>query len=379
MYNLSCGVNCYLLLVGMKAFIYMFLTAGLLMYPGPAGACTSFFLEHEQYPVHGANFDWTDGAGMVVINRKGVSKTAVTGPDHNDNPAVWISKYGSVSFNMFGCDWAWGGMNEAGLAASTMILDETQYPKPDPRPSVFLGQWLQYQLDNSASVDEVLSSNANLRIRSTEQRLKAHYFFSDRSGNCGVVEFLEGRFVAYTKATMPVKVLVNDRYDVSLSVWEKFKALAGDSRRFIGDLSYQRFVRTAMILDRWQPANDLTSVQEAFSILGTATYKRHRHTHTQWQIVFDSRNRSIHYRTKKDMRLKSIGFEKIHFSCQKPIMFRNIDAFFGKSGTEGFLPLTFEINREMCKRAFRFDPLKPESSNRRFERVSRYPETFICK
>ncbi len=40
-------------------------------------ACTSFYIKHETIPVHGANFDWHDGEGYIIINKRGYKKKAL--------------------------------------------------------------------------------------------------------------------------------------------------------------------------------------------------------------------------------------------------------------------------------------------------------------
>ncbi len=132
-------------------------------------SCTSFYLEHDKRPVHGANLDWYDGQGIIVANKRGFLKVAISDPEKSLNPARWTNRYGSVTFNLYGYDWTWGGMNEAGLSCSSMLLSETKYSKADSRPSIFAGQWLQYQLDNSASISDVLASITKVRIRQTNQ------------------------------------------------------------------------------------------------------------------------------------------------------------------------------------------------------------------
>jgi penicillin V acylase-like amidase (Ntn superfamily) len=92
-------------------------------------------------------------------------------PSYRDNsevgrPAVWTSKFGSVTFNQYGREMPFGGMNEAGLVIGTMgLFKKNKFPTPDSRPSIFVQHSLQYQLDNHDSVDEVVHSESQLRIR----------------------------------------------------------------------------------------------------------------------------------------------------------------------------------------------------------------------
>ena len=94
----------------------------------------------------------------MLINKRGVTKTVRRG-----TPALtWTSKYGSITFNQYGREFAHGGMNEAGLVIELMWLQETQYPGPDDRFGLDCLQWVQYHLDTSATVAEVLASDAAL-------------------------------------------------------------------------------------------------------------------------------------------------------------------------------------------------------------------------
>jgi penicillin V acylase-like amidase (Ntn superfamily) len=52
-------------------------------------------------------------------------ETATVG--ESPNPAKWVSRYGSVTFNQYGCENPTGGMNEAGLVVEQMWLDESAY------------------------------------------------------------------------------------------------------------------------------------------------------------------------------------------------------------------------------------------------------------
>ena len=124
--------------------------------------CTTFVLEGGGKIYFGRNLDWDWESGMVVVNPRGVQKTALVMPGHA--PAKWKSKYGSVTFNQFGDEVPFGGMNEAGLVVDNMWLDETQYPTADSRPEINMLQWVQYQLDTCRTVAEVLANDSKIRL-----------------------------------------------------------------------------------------------------------------------------------------------------------------------------------------------------------------------
>ena len=134
----------------------MFLSLCILfacLIPQPCQPCTSFCLYHGNQLLFGSNLDWYLDDGLVIVNKRGVSKTAMTYINMDSNPTSWTSKYGSLTFNQYGREITFSGINEAGLVVSTMMLLETEYPAPDSRPSLGPGQWTQYQLDNSSTFE----------------------------------------------------------------------------------------------------------------------------------------------------------------------------------------------------------------------------------
>src|SRR5262245_47917867 len=99
-------------------------------------ACTTFCLKSKGEVLFGKNYDWMIGDGMLFVNKRGVSKTAQGDGPNPANPAKWVSKYGSVTFNQYGRENPSGGMNEAGLVIELMWLDDTEWPKEDARPAL---------------------------------------------------------------------------------------------------------------------------------------------------------------------------------------------------------------------------------------------------
>ncbi len=133
--------------------------------PQASHACTTFCLDTHDELVVGKNFDWLTSDGLIIVNKRNVSKIAVLPRDWTGGkPVSWTSKYGSVTFNPWGREFAFEGMNEAGLVVSAMYLEQTEYPAPDARPAIPAIQWVQYQLDTAATVADVIASDAEMRI-----------------------------------------------------------------------------------------------------------------------------------------------------------------------------------------------------------------------
>jgi choloylglycine hydrolase len=92
-----------------RILVSMLAVSAIAVLANPAEGCSTFCLAGAG-PVFGKNYDWDVADGLVIVNKRGVAKTAMT----NDNPAKWTSKYGSVTFNQYGREMPCGGINEAG-------------------------------------------------------------------------------------------------------------------------------------------------------------------------------------------------------------------------------------------------------------------------
>jgi penicillin V acylase-like amidase (Ntn superfamily) len=157
----------------------------------PIRPCTTFDLVGNGSIVYGRNFDYYAWDGRVMVNRRGLQKNVFgTG-----SGLQWVSRYGSLTFNQFGHEFPNGGINEAGLVVEHMMLDGSQYPS-DSRPCLQELQWIQYQLDCSASVADVIASDQLVRIQPGSTPL--HFLVADRTGHCATIEFLGGQMVCHT-------------------------------------------------------------------------------------------------------------------------------------------------------------------------------------
>src|SRR5687768_14824235 len=132
--------------------------------------CTTFVLKTKNGLYFGRNLDWVSDLGLVIVNQQNVTKESLVFPP--EKPINWTSKYGSVTFNQFGKEFPFGGINEKGLVIEIMV-SMAEYAEPDERPIVNELQWIQYQLDNSATIEEVIQTDAFLRIGQTHEIL--HY------------------------------------------------------------------------------------------------------------------------------------------------------------------------------------------------------------
>jgi len=255
-------------------------------------SCTTFVISNENSLVFGRNLDWVSDNGVIVVNKRNVSKTSLVFPP--EKATSWTSKYGSVSFNQFGKEFPFGGMNEKGLVVEIMLVDGS-YPSKDNRTAVNELQWVQYQLDNAATIDEVIASDKLIRISKINQTI--HFLICDKAGNTAVIEFDKKGMNVYRGEDLPFPVLENDPYSKSLEKHEdKFNC---------------RFRTAATMIESYQ-ANPVGSViGYSFTILDKVALDG------SWSIVYDIKNGEIHFKTASDQTIRKIDINEFNFDCSE--------------------------------------------------------------
>jgi penicillin V acylase-like amidase (Ntn superfamily) len=330
----------------------------------PASACTTFCLKNKGEVLFGKNYDWMIGDGLVFVNKRGVSKEGA----EEANAPKWVSKYGSVTFNQYGRENPSGGMNEAGLVIELMWLDDTVYPKADSRPALDVLEWIQYNLDNYASVDEVIRNAESVRIIS---EVKLHYLVSDKNGGVTTIEFLDGKFVPHTGAGLPVAALTNNTYDQSL----EFSKKAGAARAQ-GPGSLERFTRAAEKTREFDKSarNEKEAVDYAFDILKDVAQPGY----TQWSIVYDQKRAQIYFRSLESAAVKSIDTKAFDYSCGSAVKIFDVNAKASGDVTGVFKDYTPAANRDLIERSFNGTPFLKKVPPGVRNLLSSYPESFAC-
>jgi penicillin V acylase-like amidase (Ntn superfamily) len=93
------------------------------------------------------------------------------------------------------------GLNEQGLAVHGLYLQETDFGPRDPsRPGLHAGLWVQYLLDQAATVGEALQLMDPIQIVMVNARghdATIHLAIEDVSGDSAIVEFDCGRQVVH--------------------------------------------------------------------------------------------------------------------------------------------------------------------------------------
>jgi len=341
-------------------FILGCIFAAMLLTPS-SYACTTFCLDSDDNLVVGKNFDWPIGDALLVVNKRNVTKTAYfwTG----EQTAVWTSKYGSVTFNPHGAEHPFSGMNEVGLVVSAMGLSASIYQAPDSRPVISALQWIQYQLDNAATVAQVISSDLDLRI-SNDDQMTLHFLVCDSTGTCATIEFIDGELVYHTQETMPVKVLANSMYSSDLEHWEKGEIPEDDWS------TTERFFTAAQMLEDYDSAVSGPAIDYTFDILSNLTWW----IDTQWSIAYDIQNQRINFHTFGNENRRYVDLSSFDFSCSTPVKVLDVQQDLSGDISDNFIDYTYEINRDLIEKAY----AGYDVSDQFLDAIAGCPETTVC-
>jgi choloylglycine hydrolase len=355
----------------MKNFVQNSILCVLLLFIDSSWslACTTFCLDNENRPIYGRNFDWWLGDGHIIINKRGVAKKAISDqPDDVNNHLSWVSKYGSVTFNLFGREFPLGGMNEAGLVVESMMLNKTQYPPKDSRPEIMVSQWIQYQLDNFSRVEDVIASDSKIRIKSSRYS-KLHFLICEQSGICATIEFIGGELLYHTNERMPVKTLTNSSYADSLSFWRKEELPESDK-----NISIERFIRSANMVKGYDPHATDKPVEYAFNILKKAEHDSYK---TQWSIVYDIAALRIHFRTYGNQKIRYFDLNSFDFACSTPVKVMDVGIDLSGDIGDKFIDYSYLANRNHIRK-FYLESYFSALPDHILDRFSGYPETTFC-
>lgn len=333
-------------------------------------ACSVFCIDKKGFLVTGRSYDWSFGEALVIINKRGHRKTALRYySESGNNLAQWVSKYGSVTFVQYGRDIAFDGMNEAGLYVGELWLEESGYPDPDLRASLSLDQYVQYILDNFKTVDEIPACDSLIRLRPTPGNFtKIHFFAADSSGNCMVIEFIEGRMIYHTKESMTVKVITNSTYENSINYYNSgIPPSPGSS----GSLA--RFYRIADMIKAFDKNDIEETIGYTFEILNAVKAG----TWTKFQTVFDIKNRIVYFKSLQNFNLRFFDFHAFDFTCETESKMLDVNEPISGDVTNNFIPYCFEVNEDLIHNAWA-DLGSTDVYLPALQIISRYPETFEC-
>ena len=351
----------------MRKILFLILAVTLPSYIYP---CTTFFISDGDVKIFGRNYDFQIGRGLLMVNKKNIIKESPK--DKNNNSIQWTSLYGSITFNQFGREYPMGGMNDAGLVVELMWMEGTEYPEADSRPAVNTLLWIQYQLDNSATVQDVIDSDSKIRI--SKSSVPIHYLVADKNGKSAVIEFIGGKMVYHTESDMPFKVLANDFYSASVDYLSQYKDFGGEKALSESPASLNRFARTCKLIKAYNKNESNGAVNYSFNVLNEISQPGS----TQWSIVYDLFNSKIYFRTKESSKIKNIDLKETDFNCLTGTKVLDINSDIHGNINYSLSDYTQSANYDLIKFSFTNVDFLRGTSEETIKSLSAYPESFQC-
>jgi penicillin V acylase-like amidase (Ntn superfamily) len=299
--------------IALVALVWLISSRGLVPH-APGLSCSTFVLSREGGTlVVGHNLDENiKMPGLVVVNPRGIAKENVTfndiesGRRSDSAPRLrWVSRYGSVTYNSFGREFPDGGMNEVGLYVGEMTLMGTVWPA-ESLPRMYHHQWIQYLLDNFATVEEAVAS---LSKALPEGHCQWHFLLADKEGGAAVVEFLEGKAVVHAGSALPCKILCNDSYEAELRDLVNYAGFGGTKNpvpRY--EREDPRFRWAAVMLRDFNGKKP--AVDYAFEVLGRLDVGNNK-----WSIVYDIPAARMYVTTSLARGIRWLNFADVDFVC----------------------------------------------------------------
>ncbi len=256
-----------------RLFCQLLLTLSLLSCFSAGEGCSRVFFNNPVAKVVARSMDLNvNDLPRMVAYPRGIEREGRAGP----NSVEWKSKYGSLvitAFNQATSD----GMNEKGLAAHLLYLHNTKYEERDERKGLANSLWIQYFLDNFATVQEALDSLQDFQVISTEvngQKWPLHAVLEDATGDSAILEYIDGKqHVHHGKEYV---VATNDPiYQEQAENLKRYKLFGGDLA-LPGDVDSQsRFVRASSFLKTLpQPKNEREAIARAVAVIRTVMVPR---------------------------------------------------------------------------------------------------------
>lgn len=200
-------------------------TAAVLMPLQSVDACTRvLWNDNDLAVVVGRTMDWPESTEPVLtVMPRGMERDGGrTGSTVTveENPAQWTSQYASMVTTVYGIG-SVDGFNERGLAGHLLYLNAADFGERDPsKPGVQAGLWLQFVLDNAATVAEAIEALDTVQIVMTEaagHKSYVHMAIEDASGDSAIIEYIDGEPVIHHG--QEYRIMTNDpTYDEQLEL-----------------------------------------------------------------------------------------------------------------------------------------------------------------
>ena len=307
-YRIACLTTLFLLIHVMKS----------------AGCSRALYVGNDSLVITGRTMEWNeDMRTNLYMFPRGIARRGARAA----NALTWVSKYGSVIASGYDIGTA-DGMNEKGLVANILFLSESKYSRPnDTRRPLSLALWVQYMLDNFATVSEAVAEIRKNEFRISTAKLPngttalLHLSISDATGNSAIVEYCDGEPVIY-EGKQYVVMTNSPFYDKQLAVYDYWKNVGGLNMLPGTNNSSDRFVRASFYIGIIPKTADprigvaaVSSVMRNVSVpFGISTKDKPNISTTIWRTVADQKNLRYYFEPVLSPCMFWIDLSRLDFS-----------------------------------------------------------------
>ncbi len=309
-------------MVSFRILITLIALLFMAIIPSITEGCSTFKVQQGDHIAYAHNMNQGDLGvpGMIFINKRGMLKESRTWNElTTTQPTLatdyaWVSRYGSVTVNIFGRDLPDGGVNEEGLYIWEMGED-VEYPNDPEKPAMNQTNWMQYILDTCLYVEDAIQRANEVTIDGWGW----HYFVGDATGSTAYIMFVDGKPLVRSGADMPVPAVFNSPYDWELELARYYEGFGGNYSTETDDPRVPRFVRYMRLMREMQPTDNVVD----YGIMMMQTLRVN--DDPEWSILHDEDSRTMYFRTRLNPAVKTLKFDDIDFTNQSPTLMLDID------------------------------------------------------
>lgn len=326
--------------------------AGVALLVPVADACTRIVYSGSGGAYYvGRSMDWAENTGTDLwAFPAGMQRDGGVG----ENSIAWTSKYGSVIsgfYNVASVD----GMNDAGLAGNVLYLAETDYgdAQASGKKLISVGAWLQYVLDNYATVAEAVDALSKepfaivAPILPNGEAATGHLSLADKTGDSAIFEYIGGKLTIHhsPKYTVMTNSPVFDQQLAISTYWDNVGGtnfLPGATR------AADRFARMNWMLNAVPAGADqdlanasVMSLMRAISVpLGIKDPKLPNIAATRWRTVSDLNARRYIFESAYAPSVFWVDLDKLNLKAGAPVLKLDLQADPMRAGevSAGFAP-----------------------------------------
>ncbi len=251
-----------------------------------------------------------------------------------ENPVKWTSKYGSVVASFYNAASS-DGMNEKGLVVNVLYLAEADFGDATKtgKPTLSIGAWVQYFLDNFATVTESVEAMKDepftlvAPVLPNGRAAAVHLSLSDPSGDSAILEYIDGKLVIHHGPECAV-MTNSPVYDQQIAI-NAYWDLIGGNRMLPGTINAaDRFVRLSYNLKSSPKYKDpVMAVASVFSQmraigvpLGMADTDHPNIAATLWRTVADHDARRYYFESAIKPSVFWVDLDKVNFEPGAEVM-----------------------------------------------------------